>query len=133
MARAWTTLLRSCGAYEAFVRTYRGRASDSRAAEFLLLDRLHPRSVVRALRQAETCLGQLGEGSEPQGDGNDESAMRILGRVRSGLEYRPSAELMERLSDEMEDVQRACSAASAAVAQRYFPTGVHEDWVGERL
>ena len=40
---SWTTILRSCGAYEAYLRTYRGMPSARNAAEFLLLDRLFPR------------------------------------------------------------------------------------------
>ena len=127
---SWTTLLRSCGAYEAFLRAYRGSASDALAAEFLLLDPLFPRSVVYALRQAEQCLVDLGEGMERS---STENAVRILGRVRSGLEFRPVGQLLENLPGEMEEVQRACSSASDAVRVRYFPTGVHDDWVGERV
>ncbi|NBX23688.1 MAG: alpha-E domain-containing protein, partial [Microbacteriaceae bacterium] len=41
---SWTTILRSCGAYEAYLRTYRGVPSTKNAAEFLLTDRLFPRS-----------------------------------------------------------------------------------------
>ena len=127
---SWTTLLRSCGAYEAFLRAYRGSASDALAAEFLLLDPLFPRSVVYALRQAEECLVALGEGNDRS---LVESAVRILGRVRSGLEFRPVGQLLENLPAEMEEVQRACSSASDAVRVRYFPTGLHDDWVGERI
>ena len=53
---SWSTLLRSCGAYESYVRTYRGVDTDERAAEFLLLDRLFPRSVLYALTKAEESL-----------------------------------------------------------------------------
>ena len=43
---SWTTILRSVGAYEAYLRTYRGVPSARNAAEFLLLDRLFPRSIL---------------------------------------------------------------------------------------
>ena len=55
----WTSTLRACGAYEAFLRTYRGLETERAAAEFLLLDRLFPRSVVFALNRAEQCLDNL--------------------------------------------------------------------------
>ena len=42
---SWTTILRSCGAYEAYLRTYRGVPSARNAAEFLLHDRLFPAHV----------------------------------------------------------------------------------------
>jgi len=126
----WTTLLRSCGAHEAFLRTYRGTASDERAAGFLLLDRLFPRSIVFALNQAESSLAAL----EPVVDrATVDDARRHIGHVRTNLEYRPLAEVLDDLPKEMEKVQRACSAASDAIRGRYFPSGAETTWVGEAL
>lgn len=126
----WTTLLRSCGAHESFLRTYRGRASDALAAEFLLLDRAFPRSVIFALQRAERCLAEMS--AEPRRS-NEEDAARILGRARSGLEYRPLQDLLARLPEEMEEIQLACSAASDAVRSRYFLSPMSMAWVGEQL
>ena len=128
----WVTLLRSCGAHESFLRTYRGRASDALAAEFLLLDRYFPRSVFYALQRAERCLGEISPGEARKVTAEDD-ARRILGRARSNLEYRPLGDLLADLPDEMEDVQRACSAASDAVRGRYFPSPTSIAWVGELL
>ena len=126
----WTTLLRSCGAHEAFLRTYRGTASDERAAGFLLLDRLFPRSIVFALNQAEECLAAL----EPVTDrATVDEARRHIGYVRTNLEYRPLVDVLDALPKEMEQVQRACSAASDAIRGRYFPSGAATTWVGEAL
>ena len=58
-APSWITLLRACGADETFLRTYRGASTRAHAAEFLLLDRLFPRSVFAALATAEGCLLEL--------------------------------------------------------------------------
>nr|WP_210728228.1 alpha-E domain-containing protein [Cellulomonas septica] len=127
---SWTTLLRSCGAHEAFLRTYRGTASDERAAGFLLLDRLFPRSIVFALNQAEECLAAL----EPVTDrATVDEARRHIGYVRTNLEYRPLVDVLDALPKEMEQVQRACSAASDAIRGRYFPSGAATTWVGEAL
>jgi len=128
-ASTWTTLLRSCGAYESYLRTYRGVASDERAAQFLLLDRLFPRSVVHALHTAEECLAELSPATERAGVAD--TARRRLGRARTGLEYRPLDEVVDELPDEMEQVQVACSAASDAIARRYFPRGVTTSWLEE--
>ena len=126
----WTTLLRSCGAHEAFLRTYRGAASDERAAGFLLLDRLFPRSIVFALNQAEISLGAL----EPVVDrASVDDARRHIGHVRTNLEYRPLPDVLDNLPKEMEKVQRACSAASDAIRGRYFPSVAETTWVGEAL
>jgi len=127
---SWVTLLRSCGAHEAFLRTYRGNASDERAAGFLLLDRLFPRSIVYALNEAEASLAAL----EPVADrATIDDARRHIGHVRTNLEYRPLMEIVDSLPREMELVQRACSAASDAIRGRYFPSGAELTWVGEAL
>jgi uncharacterized alpha-E superfamily protein len=126
---SWTTLLRSCGAHESYVRTYRGVASDERAAEFLLLDRLFPRSVLHALGQAEECLEELSPSTERAGV--SDRARRKLGLARTSLEYRRLEEVLADLPEEMEKVQRACSDASEAVAGRYFPRAVNTAWLEE--
>ncbi|MFN8076107.1 MAG: alpha-E domain-containing protein [Kineosporiaceae bacterium] len=126
---SWTTLLRSCGAYESYVRTYRGVATDERAAEFLLLDRLFPRSVLYALNKAEESLGKLAPSTDRVGV--SDRARRALGRARTSLEYRSLSEVLADLPGEMEKVQRACSAASDAVARRYFPRTVTTAWLEE--
>jgi uncharacterized alpha-E superfamily protein len=126
---SWTTLLRSCGAYESYVRTYRGVASDERAAEFLLLDRLFPRSVLHALMQAEDCLAELAPAHDRVGV--SDTGRRLLGRIRTSLEYRALDEVLAHLPEEMERVQKACSQASDAVAKRYFPRAVTTAWSEE--
>ena len=127
---SWTALLRSCGAYEAFLRTYRGAASDERMAGFLLRDRLFPRSVVHALEQADVCLAGL----EPVVDRSTvEDARRHVGRVRAALEFSRLGDLVDDLPGQMALVQRGCSAASDAVRARYFPTPLVTTWVGEAL
>ena len=59
---AGPVLLRACGAHESFIRTHGWAAEPARVAEFLLLDRLFPRSVVHALATAEECLAALSPG-----------------------------------------------------------------------
>lgn len=127
---SWTTILRSCGAYEAYLRTYRGVPSARNAAEFLLSDRLFPRSILFSVTRAEQCLRELEPRSERVGHSDD--AQRLLGQIRSELEYTPVADILERLPSRMDAVQEATSAASEAVRQRYFPTNAAPSWVGGR-
>jgi uncharacterized alpha-E superfamily protein len=126
---SWTTILRSCGAYEAYLRTYRGVPSARNAAEFLLLDRLFPRSILFSVTRAENCMREI----EPRSDrvGVSDQALRLLGQIRSELEYRPIADILENLTLHMDNVQLATSAASEAIRQRYFPTNAAPSWVGE--
>ena len=123
----WTSTLRACGAYEAFLRTYRGLETERAAAEFLLLDRLFPRSVVFSLNRAEQCLDNL-ESSQRAGFQND--AQRQLGRMRAELEYRSLSDLMTDLPQEMERLQLAIATATEAVTRRYFAGSEALAWQG---
>ncbi|ALJ18915.1 alpha-E domain-containing protein [Microbacterium sp. No. 7] len=126
---SWTTILRSCGAHEAYVRTYRGMPSASNAAEFLLLDRLFPRSVTYSIHRAEDCMRAI----EPAADrvGYSNAVLRALGRMRAELEYRPVSELLAELPDQMERVQMVTREASEAIRARFFPTHAEPSWIGE--
>ncbi|MBI5161499.1 MAG: alpha-E domain-containing protein [Micrococcales bacterium] len=126
---SWTTILRSVGAYEAYLRTYRGVPSTRNAAEFLLLDRLFPRSILFAVSRAEQCLREL----EPRAGraGTSDRAQRLLGQIRSNLEFAAVSEIIADLPRYMDDVQLATSAASESIRQRYFPTSSAPNWVGE--
>ncbi len=127
---SWTTLMRSCGAYESYLRTYRGAVSDMYATEFIILDRLFPRSVFFALSSAESCLADLDP--DDGRSGTDDAARRVLGRARMALEFRGVEEIANDLAEDMEAVQRACSEATEAVAARYFPHGA-VSWAREAL
>ena len=128
---AWPTTLRACGAYEAFIRAYRGLEGDRQAAEFLLLDRWVPRSIVSSLAEAEKALGRLE--ARGQRSGFSDEAQRLLGRARTELEYRPLTEIVEALPTEMERLQRSCAAASEAVSTRYFSSAELHAWRGGAL
>jgi uncharacterized alpha-E superfamily protein len=127
---SWTTILRSCGAYEPYLRTHRGVPSARNAAEFLLLDRLFPRSVLFSISRAEQCLRDV---EPPSGrDTVPDLAQRLLGQVRSDLEFSPTETILDDLTARMEQVQRATSDASEAIRARYFPSNAAPSWVGER-
>src|SRR5215216_60762 len=83
---AWVTVLRSAGAHDTYLRTYRGALDASRVVQFLLLDRLFPRSVLHALVQAESCLEELDHGPSAR-IGAGAEASRLLGKARSELEF----------------------------------------------
>lgn len=127
---SWTTLLRSCGAYEAYLRTYRGVPSARNAAEFLLHDRLFPRSILYSVARAVDSLAEI----EPRLErvGVSDQASRMLGQVRSELEFGPVADVLDDLPAFMSAIQEATSAATTAVALRYFPESAAPSWTGER-
>jgi uncharacterized alpha-E superfamily protein len=126
---SWTQLMLSCGAYQAFLRTYRGAGGDQNSAEFLLLDRLFPRSLYTTLVTAESALDHLDPARGRSGVCPE--ARRVIGRVRTSLEYSGAAELLADLPAEMEQIQHACAQASDAVARRYFPERAAIPWMVE--
>ncbi|MFC5380050.1 alpha-E domain-containing protein [Aquipuribacter nitratireducens] len=132
---SWQTVLHGCGAYEAFLRTYRGGRqggrSDAQAAEFLLLDRLFPRSVVNALATAERCLEDLDPDAGRVGYADD--ARRTLAWTRGQLEFRSPDELLGDLAEEMQRVQQAASRVSDAVSRRYFPMSAGVAFTAEAI
>ncbi len=126
---AWNNVLRGCGAHHAFVRTYGGVTTDKDAAEFLLLDRLFPRSVVHSLQSAESSLADLALAGGRR-VGFDDEAQRLLGTARAALEYRAPGRMLEDLPQRMTDLQRTCNLVSEAVTTRYFTGATAATWSG---
>ena len=126
---SWTTILRSCGAYEAYLRTYRGMPGARNAAEFLLLDRLFPRSIIYSIQRAEECMSAI----DPRADrvGHSNTVLRALGQIRNDLEYRPVSEILNELPQHMQRVQTVTREASEAIRGRFFPTQAEPSWIGE--
>lgn len=127
---SWTTILRSCGAYEAYLRTYRGTPSMHNAAEFLLTDRLFPRSILFSIIRAEECLSAI----DPQSSrvGINESAQRLLGQARATLEFQGISSLLDNLPQHMEEIQTVTSSVSDAVRVKFFPSHAVPVWTGEQ-
>jgi uncharacterized alpha-E superfamily protein len=114
----WTTTLRCCSAYEAYLRTYRHGVDASSALEFLLLDRLFPRSVLHALTAAERSLGEL----EPRAGrtGVDDEARRVLGRTHAELSFLRVSDALADLPELLASVQASTAQVHSAVTGRYF-------------
>lgn len=114
----WVGLLKSCSAHEAYLRTYRAAVEPERVLEFLVVDRLFPRSIYSALAQAEICLSDLDPISGRAGIGDE--ARRLLGRARTELEFTRSDELAKNLPEVLDMLQRTCSEAGVALSSKYF-------------
>lgn len=122
----WVMTLRSCSAHEAFLRTYRRGVTARLAAEFLLVDRLFPRSVFHALSEAERCLAELDPHQGRSGLGDD--ARRLVGRARTSLEFRPIGEVLTDLQGTLSRLQEVCASTNAAIADRYFHQTAPVSW-----
>lgn len=122
----WATTLSCCSAYEAYLRTYQRAVDASLAAEFLLLDRLFPRSVFAALRTAEECLAELAP--EASRVGMHDDARRSLGRARTTLEFHNVDELLSDLPGHLARVRALCAEAAGSVAARSFHQSRQVQW-----
>ncbi|WP_211588700.1 alpha-E domain-containing protein [Allorhizocola rhizosphaerae] len=125
----WRTVLKACGADESFLRTHGGEVKPQRVVEFLLLDRLFPRSALHALTTAEDCLRALTPGVERAGV--TDPARRPIGQARTRLEYADMSTLLDDLPEHLAALQRACAAASAAVTARFFVQAAAVAWALE--
>lgn len=129
VAPEWRTMLRACGADESFLRSHGGEVRPQRVVEFLLLDRLFPRSALHALTTAEECLRALSPGNERAGV--TDPARRPIGHVRTRLEYTDIDTLLDDLPGHLRALQSATAAASAAVTARFFVQSTPVAWALE--
>ncbi|KUH73240.1 hypothetical protein AU184_04385 [Mycolicibacterium novocastrense] len=124
---AWVTLLRSAGAHDTYLRTYRGVLDAGRVVEFMLLDRLFPRSIFYSLRLAEHSLDELM--NRPHSRlGATAEAQRLLGRARSELEFLRPGVLLESLEQRLADLQKTCFDVGEALALQYFHSAPWVAW-----
>ena len=124
---AWVTLLRSAGAHDTYLRTYRGALDAARVVEFMMLDRLFPRSIFYSLRLAEHSLDELL--NRPQNRlGATAEAQRLLGRARSELEFLRPGLLLESLEQRLGDLQKTCADVGEALALQYFHSAPWVAW-----
>ncbi|SEH73660.1 Uncharacterized conserved protein, Alpha-E superfamily [Mycolicibacterium rutilum] len=124
---AWVTLLRSAGAHDTYLRTYRGVLDAGRVVEFMLLDRLFPRSIFFSLRLAEHSLDELM--NRPHNRlGATAEAQRLLGRARSELEFLQPGVLLESLEQRLANLQKTCADVGEALALQYFHSAPWVAW-----
>ncbi len=117
-------LLRSCGGYEPYLRLFQGVVEPGRVLDFLLRDRLFPRSAFASLTLAEECLDEINAGR----DGTWEDARGLVGLARAELEYSAPASLSRGLEVRLERLQGAISSVSDAVTRRYFAQDTPTQW-----
>lgn len=130
---AWVTLLRSAGAHDTYLRTYRGVLDAGRVVEFMMLDRLFPRSVFYSLKLAEHNLDELLHNPQSR-VGATVEAQRLLGQARSGLEFVQPGVLLDTLETRLAGLQTTCRDVGDALALQYFHASPWVAWsdAGER-
>ena len=111
----WTKVLRSVGAYEAYLREHHALFDGSRVIPFLLRARELPRSVLYCLEVAERQLQSLSDGSHGR------ASLRGIGRVRSQVEYAdPYALSGAALARTLSGVESGIQELGKAIEEDYF-------------
>ncbi|HMG31982.1 MAG TPA: alpha-E domain-containing protein [Jiangellaceae bacterium] len=125
-SEGWTSTLQACSAHDAYLRTYQQGVDAARVLEFLLVDRLFPRSVFHALSAGEDALARL----DPESGRSalDEPARRAIGRARTDLEFLSAANLLDDLPDRLHGLQRTVSTVSEEVTRRLFAGSAPLRW-----
>ncbi|MDT7562006.1 MAG: hypothetical protein QOD82_1381 [Pseudonocardiales bacterium] len=128
----WLTVLRSAGAHDTYLRTYRGVLDAGRVVQFLLLDRLFPRSVFHAIHEAESCLQQLDRRPTVR-IGAKHEALRLLGRARSELEFLRPQDLLDDLPAQLGGLQECIREVGEAVSLQYFHSAPWVAWTAPEV
>ena len=129
---AWLLVLRSAGAQDTYLRTYRGAVDAARVVQFMLMDGLFPRSVFHALHEAESCLAQL-DNRPTARVGAKAEALRLLGRARSELEFLRPEELLDDLPAQLQGLQECIREVGEAVSLQFFHSAPWVAWTAPEV
>jgi uncharacterized alpha-E superfamily protein len=114
----WTSLLRSCSAYEAYLREHPDRVDPISVVRYLVLGAEFPRAMRFCVAR---CLESLKEIAGGGGDGYGSEAERLLGRLDSELRYLDPGEIFGAgLYNFLSAVQETCGRVGAEIQQAYF-------------
>ncbi|MFW5759768.1 MAG: alpha-E domain-containing protein [Cyclobacteriaceae bacterium] len=113
----WAALLKSVSAYDMYRKKY-GKLTSKDIAEFLILDKQFPRSILRCLLYAEQSLHTI---SGRNGSGYTNNAEKHLGQVRSRMEYTDISYILDYgMHEYLDDIQKQLNLVSNSVFKTFF-------------
>lgn len=116
----WSSLLRSCSAYDAYLRTFREKVDPEGVVRYLILDSDFPRALRFCVAR---CRESLHEISGVDDDGYGSEAERLLGRLDGELRYIEVAEIFDRgLPEFLGRTQDILSKVGDEFHRGYFST-----------
>ncbi len=108
---------RIIGAQQSFVMSRGQEDTLTTSVDFLLRDRLCPRSIIFCLDGARDCLSALDPTTLRSGFGDDDQ-----------IEYMQPNEAMDQLGELTQLVQETGAAATQALSRRYFEGALSATW-----
>jgi uncharacterized alpha-E superfamily protein len=116
----WSSLLRSCSAYEAYLREHHDRIDPEGVVRYLVLDSDFPRAMRFCVARCVESLREIAGGDD---DEYRSEAERQLGRLDSELRYIDVTEIFGRgLNTFLTGIQDACNRVGDEIHQAYFLT-----------
>jgi uncharacterized alpha-E superfamily protein len=116
----WSSLLRSCSAYEAYLREHHDKIDPAGVVRYLVLDADFPRAMRFCVARCVESLREIAGGDD---DEYRSEAERLLGRLDSELRYIEVSEIFARgLSSFLTSIQDACNRIGDEIHQAYFFT-----------
>lgn len=113
----WLALLKSVTGFNTYRRLY-GTIEPSGIVEFLVLDKIFPRSVFYSLSKAEESLIKISGSSGP---GFRNSAEKAMGELRSSLEYADVNDVINRgLHEYLNNLQIKLNVISNHIDANFF-------------
>ncbi|MCB0571396.1 MAG: alpha-E domain-containing protein [Phaeodactylibacter sp.] len=123
----WSAVLKSASAYNMYRQAFRVLAPEN-IVHFLVLDRHFPRSIYYCLSQAEQSLLAISGDKKSTG-----KAARVLGKLRSELEFTDASEIVTAgLHEYMDNFQRRNNEVGEAIYEAYFALKPVEHNNGEK-
>jgi uncharacterized alpha-E superfamily protein len=114
----WTSLLQSCSAYEAYLRTFHDGIDPRSVVRYLVLDPDFPRAVRFCVTRCRDALHEISGGAL---DAYGSEAERRLGRLDGELRYIEVGEIFDRgLSSYLSGLQDACNRIGDEIHHAYF-------------
>lgn len=112
----WTALLKSVSAYDMYRKKY-GKLIPQDISEFLILDKIFPRSILRCILHTEQSLYTITGTKE----GYSNVAEKKLGMLKSQLEYDDIGDIFQGgLHEYMDNCQKSLNDVSEAIYETFF-------------
>ncbi len=112
----WTALLKSVSAYDMYRKKY-GKLIPQDISEFLILDKIFPRSILRCILHTEQSLYTITGTKE----GYSNVAEKKMGMLKSQLEYDDIGDIFQGgLHEYMDNCQKSLNDVSEAIYETFF-------------
>lgn len=114
----WVGILKSCTAFEAYVKIYSADVQPDLLTEFLLLNEDFPHAVHFSIGCLETALNAIAESTEKR---KNIRVNRLAGRLRAMLGFASIDEIMDAdLRGFLSDVNLHCAQIHTAIQETYI-------------